>query len=151
MAGLQITHSGPFIPGNTTHNLTGLPRKGKPSILHYQLFILFALFPAGLQDKSFLVKLRLKWEKGVPLPPPHRSDSFKQNTCRSLLVTNPVTARTLLAKISQKVNHITLQNALNNGLFHINNTYICTREGRLTEQRSKGKRPRWAESMVDYS
>lgn len=40
MGGLQITPSRPFIPGNTTHNWSGFRRKkGKPSILHHQLFI----------------------------------------------------------------------------------------------------------------
>lgn len=115
MAGLQIIHSGPFIPGNTTHNWTGISTEGKASISHHQLFILLGLFPAGLQDKSFLLKLQLKWEKSS-CP---QSDSFQQNMCRGLLVTESTIVGTRLAEMLPKVNNATLQNARNNSKLNI--------------------------------
>lgn len=101
LVGLQITHSGPFIAGNTTHNWTGFPQRGNRPSRAINYSFCPVSFQQGYKTKAFSWNCGWNRRKALGLG----LTASNENTCRGFLVTDSITAGTWSAAISLKVNH----------------------------------------------
>lgn len=110
MVGLQIIHSGPFIPGNTTHNWTDFQQKGNGPSRTINYSSCPVSFQKGYKTKAFSRNCSWKKRKALAL-----SLTASNKTCVEVSKSqSPWERECDWLRFNPKVNNATSQESLTN-------------------------------------